>query len=102
MKSIRKKFTNLGHSKGIVLDKVLLKESDLDNVDEVQLVCGKEKILIRKSLSKEEKCDIDKWDALKRYLIETLIEKRNSPKYFKLHDVLEKMLELEKENDDER
>ena len=48
MKPIKKKFTNLGNSKGIVLDKVLLTESELDNVQEVELVCGKDRITIRK------------------------------------------------------
>ena len=48
MKPIKKKFTNLGNSKGIVIDKVLLIESDLENVQEVELVCSKDRITIRK------------------------------------------------------
>ena len=48
MKPIKKKFTNLGNSKGVVLDKVLLTESELDNVQEVELVCSKDRITIRK------------------------------------------------------
>lgn len=54
MKPIKKRFTNLGNSRGIVIDKILLKESDIDENEEVELVCGKNKITIRKPI-KENK-----------------------------------------------
>ena len=41
------------------------------------------------------------WNELKEYLIDTLKEKQNSPKYYKLNEVLDKMEELEQgEKDD--
>ena len=52
MKPITKKFTNLGNSIGIVIDKILLKESELENVTEIELVCSKGKITIRKPKEK--------------------------------------------------
>ena len=52
MKPITKKFTNLGNSVGIVLDKILLKESELEDVKEIELVCSKGKITIRKPKEK--------------------------------------------------
>lgn len=36
------------------------------------------------------------WNELKEWLIETLNKKQNSPKYYKLNEVLEKMDALEK------
>lgn len=39
-----------------------------------------------------------KWDELKEWLIQTLKAKGNSPKYYKLNDVLAKMQELEVED----
>lgn len=39
----------------------------------------------------------DRWQKLKEWLISTLEEKQNSPKYYKFNNVLNKMQELEKE-----
>ena len=95
MKPIKKKFTNLGNSKGIVLDKIMLNESNLDKLEEIEVECRKDKIIITKPKDSMVNAN-DKWYKLKEYLINTLQEKKNSPKYFKFEDVLEKMIELEK------
>lgn len=42
--------------------------------------------------------DSTKWQKLKEWLIQTLKAKENSPKYYKLNDVVDKMQELESEN----
>lgn len=49
----------------------------------------------------EEQLDQQKamWQKLKEWLIQTLKGKGNSPKYYKLNDVLEKMQELEGEGE---
>ena len=47
-------------------------------------------------LEQENKALKDRWDKLKKWLISTLEEKRNSLKYYKLNDVLDKIQELEK------
>ena len=36
------------------------------------------------------------WNELKEWLVDTLKAKQNSPKYYKLNEVLDKMQELEK------
>lgn len=41
------------------------------------------------------------WNELKEWLIETLNKKQNSPKYYKLNEVLEKVDALEKGEKDE-
>ena len=41
------------------------------------------------------------WNELKEWVLDTLKEKRNSPKYYKFNDVLDKMQELEKGEKDE-
>lgn len=37
------------------------------------------------------------WNELKLWILDTLKQKRNSPKYYKLNDVLDKINELEKD-----
>lgn len=57
-----------------------------------------EKGLCAKCLKKQNKTK-DKWQKLKEWLIQIIKIKGNSPKYYKLNDVLEKMQELEEDDE---
>lgn len=53
MKPIKKRFTKLGNSVGVVVDKILLKESEINENDELEVICRKGYITIKKSKQKE-------------------------------------------------
>lgn len=48
---------------------------------------------IKKQLNQQK----EMWKELKLWILDTLKQKRNSPKYYKLNDVLDKINELEKD-----
>ena len=49
MKPIKKNFTKLGNSVGVVVDKILLTESGISENDEIELTCGKDRVTIKKT-----------------------------------------------------
>jgi antitoxin component of MazEF toxin-antitoxin module len=55
MKPIKKNFTNLGNSVGVVVDRILLRESGLKETDDIELTCGKDRVTIRKAKEQKEK-----------------------------------------------
>ena len=55
MKPIKKNFTKLGNSVGVVVDKILLNESGLKETDDIELTCGKDRVTIRKTKDQANK-----------------------------------------------
>lgn len=55
MKPIKKNFTKLGNSVGVVVDRILLKESGLKETDDIELICGKDRVTIKKAKEQANK-----------------------------------------------
>lgn len=55
MKPIKKNFTKLGNSVGVVVDKILLNESGIKETDDIELTCGKDRVTIRKAKEQANK-----------------------------------------------
>ena len=72
---------------------------NLQNIEETELIdiASKKKIADLKDELYQQKAI---WNELKEWLSETLNKKQNSPKYYKLNEVLEKMEALEKGDKD--
>lgn len=75
----------------LVCDRCQKREESKQQTEILDKALGYDKI--KRQLNQQK----EMWHELKSWILDTLKQKRNSPKYYKLNDVLDKINELEKD-----